>query len=81
MNVVPRCDVCHKRHVTDRDECPEPGEEGYLTRTELIDAWRLGNGVCLDCQAIWHVSPGERPGVCDWCGQPSEPFTSDDLDG
>ena len=77
--MIPRCDVCHKRHMADDDECPEPGEEWYMTRGELLDAFRLGDGVCLDCQTIWHVSAGERPGACDYCGKPSEPFGEDDL--
>jgi hypothetical protein len=79
VTTIPRCDTCHKRHATDDDECPDGGEEGYMSRAELLDAFRLRDGVCLDCQTIWHVPTGDRPGNCDDCGRPSEPFGEDDL--
>jgi hypothetical protein len=75
-DVLPRCDTCHRRHP-DVDDCVEPGEEGYISRDELLDAFRLRNRVCLACQSVWDADVGTDE--CPDCGQPWERFADDDL--
>ncbi len=74
--MIPRCDTCHKRHATDDDECAEPGEDGHMSRDELISAFRMRCEVCLTCQAVWHHQGGTH---CPWCRGRWEQFAEDDL--
>ena len=77
MTDTERCDVCHKRHEPG-DECPDPGEEGYVTREMLIDAFRRGDRVCLNCQGVWW-NDGTLPVYCPDCRMAWERFGEDDL--
>jgi hypothetical protein len=72
-----RCSVCQARHPESED-CIDPGEEGYINRKELLDAFRLGYAVCLPCQSVRHRDLGD-PARCPDCGGPWEQFGEDDL--
>ena len=75
---TPRCPVCQMRHTDDFPECPEPSEEGYVTRAMLLDAFRTDCPVCLLCQSIW-TKYAFVDGVCPDCGEPRERFGDDDV--
>lgn len=72
--MLARCSVCQGRHRKG-EKCHEPGEEGHISREELLDAFRLGHGVCLPCQSVWHGNDGK----CPDCGRSWEEFDEGDL--